>query len=86
MRPLIFVTNDDGISAKGIKSLIDVAVEFGDVLIIAPDKPQSGMGHAITINHPLRLDSSRLFEGLTAFTCTGTPLNKSHTHIPCALT
>ncbi|MEY3438428.1 MAG: hypothetical protein RL265_1013, partial [Bacteroidota bacterium] len=39
MRPLIFITNDDGISAKGIKSLIDVAVEFGDVLIIAPDKP-----------------------------------------------
>jgi 5'-nucleotidase len=75
MRPLIFITNDDGISAKGIKSLIDVAVEFGDVLIIAPDKPQSGMGHAITINHPLRLDSSRLFEGLTAFTCTGTPVD-----------
>lgn len=75
MRPLIFVTNDDGISAKGIKSLIEVAVEFGDVMIIAPDKPQSGMGHAITVNNILRLDNSILFEGLDAFTCSGTPVD-----------
>lgn len=75
MRPLIFITNDDGISAKGIKSLVEVALEFGDVLIIAPDKPQSGMGHAITVNHPLRLDASRLFPGLNAYTCTGTPVD-----------
>lgn len=75
MRPLIFVTNDDGISAKGIKSLIEVANEFGDLIIIAPDKPQSGMGHAITMNHPLRLERSILFEGLEAYTCTGTPVD-----------
>lgn len=75
MRPLIFVTNDDGISSKGIKSLIDVAVEFGEVIVIAPDKPQSGMGHAITINHPLRLDTSILFPGVDAYTCTGTPVD-----------
>lgn len=75
MRPLIFVTNDDGISAKGIKSLIEVAVEFGDVLVIAPDKAQSGMGHAITMNHPLRLDKSILFEGIEAYTCSGTPVD-----------
>ena len=60
-KPLILITNDDGISAKGIKSLIEVALDFGDVLIVAPDKPQSGMGHAITVNHPLRLDKSVLF-------------------------
>jgi 5'-nucleotidase len=75
MRPLIFVTNDDGISAKGISALIDVARRFGDVIVIAPDKPQSGMGHAITVNHPLRLDVSRLFEGVEAYTCTGTPVD-----------
>jgi 5'-nucleotidase len=74
-KPLIFITNDDGISAKGIKSLIDVAVEFGDVLIIAPDKPQSGMGHAITVNQILRLDKARLFPGLEAYTCSGTPVD-----------
>lgn len=72
-KPLILITNDDGISAKGIKSLIEVAIDFGEVLIVAPDKPQSGMGHAITVNHPLRLDKSLLFEN--AFTCTGTPVD-----------
>jgi len=52
-KPLILVTNDDGISSKGIRSLVEVAKSFGDVLVLAPDKPQSGMGHAITVNHPL---------------------------------
>jgi len=75
MKPLIFVTNDDGISSKGIKSLVEVAVEYGDVFIIAPDKAQSGMGHAITVNQILRLDRSRLFEGHEAYTCTGTPVD-----------
>jgi 5'-nucleotidase len=75
MRPLIFITNDDGISAKGIKSLIEVAEKHGDVLIIAPDKPQSGMGHAITVNHPLRLDKSVLYGHLNAFSCSGTPVD-----------
>lgn len=75
MRPLIFVTNDDGISSKGIRSLVSVAEEFGEVCIIAPDKPQSGMGHAITVNGILRLDKSRLFEGLNAYTCSGTPVD-----------
>jgi 5'-nucleotidase len=75
MRPLIFVTNDDGISSKGIKSLIEVAKEFGDILVIAPDKPQSGMGHAITVNQILRLDKTMLFDGLEAYTCSGTPVD-----------
>jgi 5'-nucleotidase len=62
MRPLLFITNDDGISAKGIRSLIEVAQTFGDVLIIAPDKPQSGMGHAITVNQILRLEKLFYFQ------------------------
>ena len=74
-RPLILVTNDDGISSKGIKSLIDVAVLFGEVVVVARDKPQSGMGHAITVNQILRLDKSRLFDGLEAYTCSGTPVD-----------
>jgi 5'-nucleotidase len=75
MRPLLFITNDDGISAKGIRSLIEVAQTFGDVLIIAPDKPQSGMGHAITVNQILRLEKSVLFPDLEAYTCSGTPVD-----------
>ena len=57
-KPLILVTNDDGITAPGIKSLIDAVQEFGELMIVAPDKPQSGMGHAITVNEPLFLTES----------------------------
>lgn len=74
-KPLILVTNDDGISAKGILSLVEVASKFGDIVVVAPDKPQSGMGHAITINHPLRLNKSLLFPGIESYTCSGTPVD-----------
>lgn len=74
-KPLIVVTNDDGISSKGIKSLIEVASEFGDLLIVAPDKPQSGMGHAITINDIIRVDKSVLYPQFDAYSCTGTPVD-----------
>lgn len=74
-RPLILVTNDDGITAKGIAALVEVAQEFGDVIVVAPDKPQSGMGHAITVNNPLRLKASNQFEGIEAHSCSGTPVD-----------
>ncbi|MDX2361104.1 MAG: 5'/3'-nucleotidase SurE [Crocinitomicaceae bacterium] len=73
--PLILITNDDGISAKGIRSLAEVMKQFGEVVIVAPDSPQSGMGHAITINHPLRLDPSDLFGDSKAYSCSGTPVD-----------
>ncbi|MBI2257267.1 MAG: 5'/3'-nucleotidase SurE [Flavobacteriia bacterium] len=71
----ILITNDDGIFAKGIRSLIEVAKEFGNVCVVAPDKPQSGMGHAITINNLLRLSTSDLFDKIPAYTCSGTPVD-----------
>jgi 5'-nucleotidase len=74
-RPLILVTNDDGITAKGIKSLVEAVRPLGDVLVVAPDKPQSGMGHAITIHSPLRLEKSNQFEGVRSYTCSGTPVD-----------
>lgn len=74
-KPLIFITNDDGIFAKGIRSLVEVAKEFGEVVVIAPDKPQSGMGHAITINNVLRMNESDIFSNIKAYTCTGTPVD-----------
>ena len=73
MKPLILVTNDDGITSNGIKTLIEVAKEFGNVVVVAPNSPQSGMGHAITIGDPLRLEKAHLFEGVDAYECTGTP-------------
>lgn len=74
-RPLIFITNDDSLHAKGIASLVEAARPFGDIVVIAPDKPQSGMGHAITIHDPIRLYPSNLFEGIEAYSCSGTPVD-----------
>jgi len=48
-KPLILITNDDGITATGIKALVQAALPFGKIVVVAPDKPQSGMGHAITL-------------------------------------
>lgn len=72
-RPLILVSNDDGITSKGILTLVNVMKQLGDVLVVAPDGPQSGMGHAITVGESLRLEESRIFEGVLAYECSGTP-------------
>jgi len=74
-KPLILVTNDDGIVAPGIRALIEIASQFGEVVVIAPDSPQSGQGHAITIHEPIRLKKMRLFDGIEAYECTGTPVD-----------
>ncbi len=74
-KPLILVTNDDGIVAPGIKALIEVAKEFGEVVVVAPDSPQSGQGHAITLEAPLRLKKVDPFNGLEAYECSGTPVD-----------
>lgn len=75
-RPLIFITNDDSLLAKGIASLVQTASQFGDVVVIAPDKPQSGMGHAITLHDILRLTPSDIFgKAVQTFSCSGTPVD-----------
>jgi 5'-nucleotidase len=72
-KPLILVSNDDGITSKGILTLINVMKRIGDVLVVAPDSPQSGMGHAITVGESLRLEENFIFENVQAFECSGTP-------------
>lgn len=73
-KPLILVTNDDGITAPGIRALIEVMKEHGDVVVVAPDSPQSGMGHAITINSMLHLERVYIDEGnQEEYSCSGTP-------------
>lgn len=73
-KPLILVTNDDGITAPGIRTLIQVMNEIGEVVVVAPDSPQSGMGHAITINSTLYSESVKTDDGKQKeFTCSGTP-------------
>lgn len=73
-KPLILVVNDDGITAPGIKALLAVAKKFGDAVIVAPDKPQSGMGHAITINSTLHVSKTEV-DGTLAYACSGTPVD-----------
>ena len=74
-KKLILVTNDDGVSAKGIKCLIDVAREFGEVAVVAPSEAMSGMSHAITIKTPLRTKKLVEEEGYVVYSCTGTPVD-----------
>lgn len=73
MKPLILVTNDDGITSRGIFNLVTVMKTLGEVIVVAPDSPQSGMGHAITVGDTLRLTESSIFEDVKAFECSGTP-------------
>ena len=72
-KPLILVTNDDGITSFGIRALVEVMKELGEVVVVAPDSPQSGMGHAITIGYPLRLDETDIYGDIKAYECSGTP-------------
>ena len=73
-KPLILVTNDDGINAPGIRNLISVMKEIGDVVVVAPDSPQSGMGHAITINSTLHTSKITPKNSKTIeYSCSGTP-------------
>ena len=75
MRPLILVSNDDGITAPGIAHLVRTVAALGaEVVVVAPNSPQSGMGHAITIGEPLRLVENRVFgPDIEAYECSGTP-------------
>jgi 5'/3'-nucleotidase surE len=73
-KPLILITNDDGITAPGIRHLIKIMNEIGEVVVVAPDSPQSGMGHAITMTSTLYCDLVHIDEGKqTEYSCNGTP-------------
>jgi 5'-nucleotidase len=74
-RPLILVTNDDGVDAKGIHALVEVALSYGEVVVVAPNKPQSGMGHAVTIDKILRLNKVPFAKNIEAYACSGTPVD-----------
>lgn len=74
-RLTILVTNDDGITAPGIRALVEAVKDLGNVIVVAPDSPQSGMGHAITIGEPLRLHKTDVFDGIDAYECSGTPVD-----------
>ncbi|MGB0177617.1 MAG: 5'/3'-nucleotidase SurE [Owenweeksia sp.] len=75
-KPLILVSNDDGITAPGLRNLIKVVNQLGEVVVVAPDGPQSGKGHAITIDGILRCDEITIDDGpQTEYSCSGTPVD-----------
>jgi 5'-nucleotidase len=74
--PIILITNDDGVTAPGIAALVESVKDLGKIVVIAPDKAQSGMGHAITIGTPLRMVRVNQFgDKIEAYSCNGTPVD-----------
>lgn len=73
-KPLILITNDDGYSAPGIRALIRAVSGLGELVVVAPDKPQSGMGHAITVSATLHISKIEI-DGIKGFSCSGTPVD-----------
>ena len=76
-KPLILVTNDDGITAPGLRTLIHVMNKIGEVVVVAPDSPQSGMGHAITISDTLYSKKEKIDDG--------PPVSYTHLTLPTTL-
>ncbi|UAY51469.1 5'/3'-nucleotidase SurE [Ferruginibacter albus] len=74
-KPVILITNDDGITAPGIRNLVEAVKGLGKIVVVAPDKAQSGMGHAITIGQPLRMNKVELFDDIEAWQTSGTPVD-----------
>ncbi len=74
-RPLILISNDDGVYAKGLNELVEVMRLFGNIVVVAPDSPRSGMSHAITVDRPLRVTKLQDDAGLEVYSCTGTPVD-----------
>ena len=74
-KPVILITNDDGVTAPGILNLVEAVKDLGKIVVVAPDKPQSGMGHAITIGQPLRLHKIHAIDDIETWSCTGTPVD-----------
>lgn len=72
-KPLILITNDDSVKAPGIRALINYVRPFGRVVVVAPDRPQSGTAHAVTIAHLLRIELITKEEDYEEYSCSGTP-------------
>ncbi|MCH5232717.1 MAG: 5'/3'-nucleotidase SurE [Muribaculaceae bacterium] len=74
-RPLILVSNDDGITAKGVHELVKTLQKIGDVVCVCPDSPQSGMSMALTVNSSLKVQRLEDYEGARMYKVTGTPVD-----------
>lgn len=86
IRPLILISNDDGIEAPGVHRLIDFVAPFGDIICVCPDGPRSGQSMAITVSSALRIKSLPGYNGAKMFSINGTPVDcvklAMHTILP----
>jgi 5'-nucleotidase len=74
-KPLLLVTNDDGVQALGIQTLIEAIRPLGEIVVVAPEGPRSGMSSAITSRYPIRAHLLKKEEGLIVYSCSGTPVD-----------
>jgi 5'-nucleotidase len=74
-KPLILLTNDDGIHASGLQKLVQLLRPWGDLTVVAPDKGQSGMSHAITMHLPIHIRKVKHQEDFPFYACTGTAVD-----------
>ena len=72
-RPLIFVSNDDGIMSKGLSALIKCLRPIGEIVVMAPDTHRSGTSCSMTVTEPIHYQLIRKDVGLTVYKCSGTP-------------
>ena len=75
MKPLILISNDDGINAKGLHALISMLCPLGNIFVVAPDKARSGAACSITSGYPIKQTLVKSEDGLTMYACTGTPVD-----------
>ena len=69
----ILLTNDDGIYAKGLWALYHALSKRHRVIIVAPDRERSAVGHGITIHQPLRFEKISVSDGYSGYALNGTP-------------
>ncbi|PID95594.1 MAG: 5'/3'-nucleotidase SurE, partial [Bacteroidetes bacterium] len=74
-KPIILVTNDDGINAKGIRALVEMVKGFGDIYVVAPNRANSGKSHSITVEVPIRVKHIKEEDNIHVYSCKGTPVD-----------
>lgn len=74
-KPLILISNDDGFEAKGLYALVEAAKDFGEIVVVVPDRHRSGVGHCITMDDPLRIELYCEEDGIRYYRTNGTPVD-----------
>ncbi|MBR5989535.1 MAG: 5'/3'-nucleotidase SurE [Prevotella sp.] len=74
-RPLLLISNDDGYQAKGIRELVEMVSDLGDIIVCAPESARSGFSCAFSAMTPLKLQLREKRKGVEIWSCNGTPVD-----------